>query len=55
MNEPLLTNLQRTELDELRLRVAGEIGTYFEFYRAAKKYCNRYEDMMRSHRVRREE
>ena len=54
-NEALLTNLQRTDLDELRKKVNDEGGTYFEFYSVAKKYCNKYEDMMRSHGVKRDE
>ncbi|AIF83952.1 hypothetical protein NTE_01893 [Candidatus Nitrososphaera evergladensis SR1] len=54
-NEPLLTALQRNDLEELRRKVNGEKGTYFDFYSVAKKYCNRYEDMMRSHGIRREE
>jgi len=54
-NEALLTKLEREELDELRRKVNDEIGGYYDFYSAAKKYCNKYEDMMRSHGVKREE
>lgn len=54
-NEALLTGLQKAELDELRRKVNDETGTYFEYYSAAKKYCNKYEDMMRSHGVKRED
>jgi len=54
-NEALLTKDQRLQLDELRRKIQDNRGTYFDFYSAAKKYCNRFEDMMRSHGVRRKE
>ena len=54
-NQPLLTKLQRDELDTLRQKVNNEKASYYDYYSAAKKYCNKYEDMMRSHGVRREE
>lgn len=54
-NEALLTKLEREDLDALRQKVIDEGGTYFEFYSVAKKYCNKYEAMMRSHGVERED
>lgn len=55
INEALLTTLERSDLEELRRKVNSEKGAYFDFYSVAKKYCNRYEDMMRSHGVKRED